>query len=53
MAVLYANINVLNLIRAATGSQCREIKKRSEVGPFGLMEDQSCILKHLLRFDDA
>ncbi len=27
MAVLYASISVLNFMRAATGSQCREIKK--------------------------
>ncbi len=27
MAVLYASISVLNWIRAATGSQCRELKK--------------------------
>ncbi len=27
MAVLYASISVLNLMRAATGSQCREIKR--------------------------
>ncbi len=25
--VLYASINVLNLMRAATGSQCKEIKR--------------------------
>ncbi len=27
MAVLYASINVLNLMRAANGSQCKEIKR--------------------------
>ncbi len=27
MAVLYASISVLNLMRAATGSQCREIER--------------------------
>ncbi len=27
MAVLYAGIGVLNLMGAATGSQCREIKR--------------------------
>ncbi len=27
MAVLYASINDLNLLRAATGSQCKEIKR--------------------------
>ncbi len=37
MVVLYASIGVLNLMRAATSSQCREIE-RCEVGPFRLME---------------
>ncbi len=27
VAVLYASINVLNLMRAANGSQCKEIKR--------------------------
>ncbi len=27
MAVLYASIDVLNLMRATTGSQCKEIKR--------------------------
>ncbi len=27
VVVLYASISVLNLMRAATGSQCREIKR--------------------------
>ncbi len=27
VAVLYASINVLNLMRAANGSQCRETKR--------------------------
>ncbi len=27
MAVLYASISVLNLMQAAIGSQCREIKR--------------------------
>ncbi len=27
MAVLYACVSVLNLMRAATGSQCREVKR--------------------------
>ncbi len=27
MVVLYASISVLNLMRAATGSQCRETKR--------------------------
>ncbi len=27
MVVLYASISVLNMMRAATGSQCREIKR--------------------------
>ncbi len=33
MAVLYASVSVLNLMRAATRSQCRET--RSDMGPFG------------------
>ncbi len=27
MVVLYASISVLNLMRAATGSQCKEMKR--------------------------
>ncbi len=27
MVVLYASVNVLNLMRAATDSQCKEIKR--------------------------
>ncbi len=27
VVVLYASINVLNLMRAATGNQCKEIKR--------------------------
>ncbi len=27
VVVIYASINVLNLMRAATGSQCKEIKR--------------------------
>ncbi len=41
VVVLYASISVLNLIRAATGSQCREIK-RCDTGPFRFARDQSC-----------
>ncbi len=33
VAVVYASISVLNLMRAATGSQCREIFERCD-GPF-------------------
>ncbi len=49
MAVLYANISVLNLMRAATISQCREMGHGCDMGPFGFAEDQSChcILNHL------
>ncbi len=48
MVVLYAIISVLNLIRAATGGQCKETK-RGVTCSFGLVEDQSCryILNHL------
>ncbi len=41
VVVLYAIISVLNLIRAATGSQCKETK-RGVTCSFGLVEDQSC-----------
>ncbi len=49
MVVLYASISVLNLMRAATGSQCSEMKRGGNMGSFGLIEDQSCrsILNHL------
>ncbi len=51
MVVLYASISVLNLMRAATGSQCKEIKrgvtwallgslKTSRAAAFCLMEVQ-------------
>ncbi len=52
VVVLYAIISVLNLIRAATGSQFKETK-RGVTGSFGLVEEQSChcILNHLKRFD--
>ncbi len=48
MVVLYAIISVLNLIQAATGSQCKETK-RGVMCSFGLVEDESCrcILNHL------
>ncbi len=42
MVVLYASISVLNLMRAATGSQCKEMEERCNMGSFGLVEDQSC-----------
>ncbi len=32
MVVLYTSISVLNLMRAATGSQCREIKRAVNYG---------------------
>ncbi len=49
VVVLYASISVLNWMRAATGSQCKEKKERCNMGSFGLVEDQSCrcILNHL------
>ncbi len=40
VVVLYASISVLNWMRAATGSQCKEIKKRYNMGSFWLVEDQ-------------
>ncbi len=38
VTVLYASIDVLNLMRAATGSQCKEIK-RCNMHSFWLVED--------------
>ncbi len=38
MVVLYASINVLNLMRAATGSQCREIKRGVTWALLGLLK---------------
>ncbi len=48
VVVLYASIGVLNWMRAATGSQCKETK-RGVTCSFELVEDQSCccILNHL------
>ncbi len=37
MAILYASISVLNWMRAATGSQCREIK-RGDMALFGSLK---------------
>ncbi len=42
MVVLYASISVLNWMRAATGSQCKDTKRG--VSSFGLLEDQSVLL---------
>ncbi len=49
MAVLYASIGVLNLMRAATREPVQGDKDRCDMGPFGFAEDQSCccILNHL------
>ncbi len=38
MVVLYASINVLNLMRAATGSQCKEIKRSITPTLFGSLK---------------
>ncbi len=38
MVVLYVSINILNLMQAATGSQCKEIKR-------GVTWDLLCSLK--------
>ncbi len=48
VVVLYASISVLNWMRAASGSQCKEIK-RDVTCSFWLVEEQSCcsILNHL------
>ncbi len=41
----YASISVLNWMRAATGSQCKDTK-RGVTCSFGLVEDQSCRTLH-------
>ncbi len=38
VAVLYASINVLNLMRAVTGSQCKEIKRGVTWAFFGTLK---------------
>ncbi len=38
MTVLYASIDVLNLMRAATGSQCKEIKRGVTCTLFGSLK---------------
>ncbi len=38
MVVLYAIISVLNLIRAATGSQCKETKRGVSCALLGLLK---------------
>ncbi len=38
MAVLYASISVLNLMRATTGSQCKEIKRGVTWALLGLLK---------------
>ncbi len=38
MVVLYASINVLNLMRAATGNQCQEIKRGVTWALFGSLK---------------
>ncbi len=38
MVVLYAIISVLNLIRAATGSQCKETKRGVACALLGLLK---------------
>ncbi len=57
VVVLYASISVLNWMRAATGSQCKETK-RGVTCSFGLVEDQSCrciliICRGLVVFDGS
>ncbi len=47
MVVLYASINVLNLMQAATGSQCREIKRGVTWALLGSQKN------HLYMFDCA
>ncbi len=38
VAILYASINVLNLMRASTGSQCKEIKRGVTWALFGSLK---------------
>ncbi len=38
MVVLYASISVLNLMRAATGSQCNEMKRGCNMVLFGSLK---------------
>ncbi len=38
LAVLYANINALNFMRAAIGSQCKLMKRGVTCPPFGLLK---------------
>ncbi len=38
MAVLYASINVSNLMQAATGNQCQEIKRGVTWALFGSLK---------------
>ncbi len=38
MVVLYASIRVLNLMQAATGSQCREIKRGVTLALWGSLK---------------
>ncbi len=38
MVVLYASISVWNLMRAATGSQCKEIKRGVTLAPLGSLK---------------
>ncbi len=40
MVVLYASISVLNWMRAANGSQCKETKRGVTMCSFGLVEDE-------------
>ncbi len=42
-----ASISVLNLMQAATGSQCKEIKRGVARALLGLLKTSRCILNHL------
>ncbi len=45
MVVLYASISVVNLMRAANGSQAQGDKERRNMGSFGLVEDSESFLE--------
>ncbi len=48
VVVLYASISVLNWMRAATGSQCKETKRGVTWALLGSLTNTSkCILNHL------
>ncbi len=53
MAVLYTSISVLNLMRAATGSQCREIKRAVNYGVFINLNCNSLFMLYYHQIQDS